>query len=112
MAAAPWVLVDAVNGRRFALRERWGEYTLAIAPDDDPDLNPWGAPTESATITVASGTDDDLYGGTPPDYSKTATFIAATVRTYLRRQACTHPHNYGDRYCPACGWPLVDEAQP
>jgi len=110
--AAPWVLLGAVDGRRFALRERWGEYTLTIAPDDEPDVDPWGAPTDAAVIVIAAGTEDDLYFGTPPDYGKAVTFIVATIRTYLRRRSCTHPHSPGDRYCPACGTPLVDEAQP
>ena len=112
LPGAPWVLVGAVDGRRFSLRERWGEWTLTIAPADDPDLDPWGAPESAAAITIASGSDTDLYIGTPPDYGKAVTFVVATIRAYLRRQTCPHPHSAADRYCPACGIPLVDEAAP
>lgn len=100
--AAPWVIVGAVEGRAFYMRERWEQYAIVIASDDEPAVQPWGRP-EARAITLRTGHADDLYIGTPPDRGRAVDFIVEVIREYLRRASCAHPHRAGDRYCPACG---------
>lgn len=102
---APWVIVGTLDGRAFSMRERWEAYEILVAPDDNPLLNPWGAPQGTEVILVASGTIDDLYIGAP-DYDRALTFIVAAIRSFLRRRTCTH--DLGGRYCPRCGTALID----
>jgi hypothetical protein len=109
---APWVITGRVDGRRYYLRERWDTYTVVIAPADQPDLDPWGAPGGARLVVVRSGDSADLSTGRSVNYRRTLRLIASVVRSQLRREACTHPHADVDRFCPACGVPLRDEATP
>lgn len=109
--AAPWVLTGAVDGRAFYMRERWDTYDIVIAHDDNPTVQPWSDP-DTAGITIRSGDSRDLYVGTPPDYGVALRFIVGAIREHLARTTCPHPARAGDRYCPRCGAPLTDPAQP
>gem|GEM_PF-2041326 len=109
---APWVIVGRVDGRRYYLRDRWETYTVVVAPADDPDLDPWRAPASARLVVVRSGDSTDLFTGRWVNYRRALRVIASVVRTQLRREACTHPHDDADRFCPACGVPLRDEATP
>jgi hypothetical protein len=104
---APWVIVGRVDGRRFYLRERWEAYDISISPPDDPDLDPWRS--DRGTL-VRSGVAGDLLTAGRVDYRRALRVIAEAVRTQLRRETCAHPHADRDRYCPACGLPLLDAA--
>lgn len=108
---APWVLTGLVDGRAFYLRERWDLYDIVIAPDQTPSAQPWNEP-DLAGITIHSGDSGDLYVGTPPDYRVAVRFVVAVIREHLARAACPHPARPGDRYCPGCGAPLTDPAEP
>lgn len=109
---APWVIVGTVDGHGFYMRERWDTYEIVVAPADDPAIQPWGAPIETPTTVVRSGTISDLLPGGSVSYRHVLTFIVGEIRTYLRRRTCEHPSAPRDRYCPACGSPLVDPAEP
>lgn len=111
-AAAPWVVVGTVDGHRFYLRERWDSYTIVLAPEGDPDLDPWAAPADAPTVLVRSGDASELYAAGRVDYARSLTLVAGEIRTYRRRVTCPHAHAPGDRYCPACGVPLKDRALP
>lgn len=107
----PWVIVGTVDGRGFYLRERSDQYAIVIAADNTPTLDPWTADPQN-TITIRTGTSDDLYDAAGTDYRKALHHVAAAVRTYLRQSTCAHPHKTDDRYCSACGLALVDPATP
>lgn len=109
---APWVITGRVDGRRYYLRDRWGTYTVVVAPAGQPDLDPWRAPAGARLIVVRSGDSADLFTGRWVNHRRALRVVAAAVRTQLRREACAHPHGDVDRFCPACGVPLRDEATP
>lgn len=109
---APWVITGRVDGRRYYLRDRWDSYTVVVAPANQPDLDPWRAPSGTRLVVVRSGDSSDLFTGRWVNYRRVLRVIASVVRTQLRREACTHPHSDADRFCPACGVPLRDEATP
>ncbi|GCD19292.1 hypothetical protein CTKZ_08540 [Cellulomonas algicola] len=100
--AAPWVITGTVDDRAFYMRERGDQYTIVIASDEEPTVQPWGRP-DARAITVRTGDADDIYIGTPPDYGRAMDFIVGVIRQHLRRASCPHPHRSGDRYCAACG---------
>jgi len=106
---APWVIVGRVDGRRFYLRDRWEAYTIVISPAGDPGLDPWRS---DSGVEVRSGRSGDLLTDGRVDYRRALRVVAEAVRTHLRREACTHPHHDEDRFCPACGLPLLDPASP
>ncbi|MFS0699585.1 hypothetical protein AB6N24_06380 [Cellulomonas sp. 179-A 4D5 NHS] len=108
-AGSPWVILGTIDGRAFYMRERWAEYDIVIAPDDNPGAQPWEAPAAAPTIIVRSGLLADLQP-TSLSYRHALTFIVGEVRSYVRRQRCDHPCAPGDRYCRACGSALVDPA--
>lgn len=58
--AAPFVLSGTCDGRGWYLRERHGQYGVTIAPDHDPDVDPWSAPAEVPTIDIAEGDADEI----------------------------------------------------
>lgn len=104
---APWVITGTVDGHAFHLRERSQLYVLRLAtqperPNEDP----------ADGTEIKAGLIGDLSGEHGPDITIALRFIAATIRTHLRQAECPHPHAPGDRYCPRCGTPLVDAAQP
>lgn len=109
---APWVIVGTVDGHGFYMRERWDTYDIVVAPDDDPTIQPWGAPIETPTTVIRSGTISDLLPGASMSYRHVLAFVVGEIRTYLRRRTCEHPSARGDRFCRACGSPLVDPAEP
>ncbi|NTW39503.1 MAG: hypothetical protein HGA44_06370 [Cellulomonadaceae bacterium] len=61
---------------------------------------------------MRSGDSADVFTGRWVNYRRALQVIASVVRTQLRREACTHPHDDADRFCLACGVPLRDEATP
>ena len=109
-AGAPWVILGTVDGRGFYMRERWGAYDIVIAPDDAPGVQPWDAPAETRTIAIRSGHLGELQPN-GLNYRDALTLIVRSVRSYLRRRACTHPSAPGDRYCRACGSALIDAVE-
>ncbi|WP_421735709.1 hypothetical protein [Cellulomonas sp.] len=109
---APWVVVGTTDGTAWYVRERWDTYAIVVSTGPDPSVQPWGGPDGVETETIRTGTSEDLYQGTPPDYRVALRFIVATVREYLDGTTCTHPARPGDRYCPRCGNLLVDPAKP
>ncbi|NTW39865.1 MAG: hypothetical protein HGA44_08230 [Cellulomonadaceae bacterium] len=111
---APWVIVGRVDGRSFYLRERWGDYTLEVAGDDHPSVTSWTTGDPTSGITVRSGDATDLGpASSPPDYREALTLITVTIREFLRRRACDHPHrSAADWFCSRCGECLVDLAHP
>lgn len=109
---APWVITGRVDGRRYYLRDRWDTYAIVVAPADQPDLDPWRAPDGARLVVVRKGDSSELATGRWVNYRRALRVIASVVRTQLRREACAHPHGDADRFCPACGVPLRDEATP
>lgn len=106
----PWLISGTVDGHRFVLRERGDTYTLDMAVDGNTTLGT--SDQQSAAVTIRSGTVDDLSGPDGPDATVAAHLIAASIRTHVRQATCPHPHAPADRYCPVCGAPLTDPAQP
>lgn len=107
---APFVLTGVTDGVAWYLRERFDTYALVVSSGEDPTIQPWSAPTDVETITIRTGTSDDIYVGNPPDHRLTVRFIVGQVREHLARTSCQHPARPGDRYCPNCGTGLVDPA--
>lgn len=102
---APWAITGRVDGRRYYLRDRWDTNTVVVSPADQPDLNPWRGPGSARLIVVRSGDSADLFTGRWVNYRRALREFASAVRTQMRREACEHPHDDADRFCPACGWP-------
>jgi hypothetical protein len=105
---APWVIVGRVDGRRFYLRERWEAYTIVISPADDPDLDPWRS---DLGVLVRGGDAADLLADGRVDYGRALRVVAEAVRTHMRRETCPHSHADQDRFCRACGLPLMNRAR-
>lgn len=104
---APWVITGAVDGHAFHLRERSQIYVLRLATEPDRPDEDVADGTE-----IKAGLIGDLSGEDGPDNTIALRLIAASIRTHLRQATCAHRHAPDDRYCPACGTPLVDPAQP
>lgn len=103
---APFVLRGAVDGREFYLRERHEMYSVAVAPDDHPDVNPWGV-SGLNEIEVANGTSEDLCTDTRFDVARATEVAVTAVRVFLRRRDCLHASVPADAwFCPACGAPV------
>src|SRR5580704_1023564 len=101
---APFALIGKVGNRGFYLRERHDRYRVTVSPDDHPESDPWSAERESATVDIAEGTSADFEGEDGSFFAANALDIAViAVRTYLRRQKCTHQTLRDARYCPDCG---------
>ncbi len=100
---APFVIVGNIDGRGFYLRERHDVYRVTISDDDNPGANPWGDTEYTSQLDIAQGDRSDF------DNDGEALEIAvAAVRTYLRRRACTQPHDSSSsRYCSNCGEALI-----
>lgn len=109
--AFPWVIVGEVDGRAFYLRERSEVYEVVVAPDATPSQSPWSAGAVTG-ISVVAGVSDDLLEGGGPSPARAVRVAVGAVRTWLRRRACAHDQDPGDRYCRHCGLALVDPALP
>lgn len=109
---APWIIRGLVDGRAFYMRERWDRYIIAMAAADRDDVDPWGSRADSGSLTIQTGTLDELDSDGQVDYAKALSVIVGAIRSHQRRVACTHRHGSGDRYCSACGLALVDPALP
>lgn len=109
--AFPFVVVGEVGGRAYYLKERSEVYEVVVAPDATPRESPWSAGAGHG-ITVVAGVSDDLLQGDGPSPARAVHVAVGAVRAWLRRRACTHNHDRGDRYCRHCGLALVDPALP
>jgi hypothetical protein len=94
---APYQILGQVDGVRFYLRERHGEWELTV-PDDTSGDDGDPVPTRG-TCTIAHGTEDDLYD--PDDATAPLRRCVDEVRRHLRRRAC--PHRSAGAFCPECG---------
>jgi hypothetical protein len=108
--AFPWVVVGEVDGRGFYLRERSEAYAVVVAPDASPNENPWVA--GAVGITIAAGVSGDLNEEGRPSPARAVRVAVGAVRTWVRQRTCAHNHDAADRYCRACGTPLIDPALP
>ena len=109
--AFPWVIVGEVSGRAYYLAERSEVYEVVVAPDATPSESPWSAAAGHG-ISVVAGVSDDLLEGGGPSPARAVRVAVGAVRTWLRRRACAHDQDDGDRYCRQCGLALVDPALP
>lgn len=98
---APFVITGTVDGRGFYLRERHDHWRVEIAPDENPESNPWNAKPYTPSITVASGSADDFNVDGRFDEIRALELAVNAVRTFLTRRSCSHPGMR--RYCPDCG---------
>jgi hypothetical protein len=109
---APYVITGAVDGVRFAFRDRHDRFVVLVAPDEDPDLDPWEAPPEQLTLELASGSSHSLWDEGHLSPRLALRLVASVVRTYRRQQACTHPRSPTDRFCALCGANMVEPWTP
>jgi hypothetical protein len=105
---APFVISGIVDGRGFYLRERHDTWRVEIAPDQNPLDDPWTAPPDQPSITVATGDITALERDGRFDELHALDVAVDAVRTFLTRRSCPHPD--ARRYCPDCGVELTRAA--
>lgn len=94
---APYQILGQVDGMRFYLRERHGEWDLTV-PDENAGAD--GDPIDAHhTVVIARGGEQDLYD--PDDATAPLRRCAHEVRLHLRRLVCQHPAS--GMFCPDCG---------
>ncbi len=96
--AAPYQILGSVDGVRFYLRERHGEWTLQV-PDEEAGSSGDPCGTRSGTYLVAEGHADELYD--PEDPARPLKVAVEEVRAHVHRTFCAHPD--ARSYCPDCG---------
>ncbi|KQR17256.1 hypothetical protein [Cellulomonas sp. Leaf334] len=108
----PWVVSGSCDGLGYYLRDRGDRFRVVVAPDEDPNLDPWEAPPEQVTLELASGSSHSLWDDGHLSPRLALRLVASVVRTYRRQQACTHPHSSIDRFCALCGANMVEPWTP
>lgn len=81
--ACPLVVSGTLDGRFFYLRERWGEYRVCVADDEDPLRDVWADPG-APEVEVASGVESDFDGDGGLGVAAAALTVAvAAVKDYV-----------------------------
>jgi hypothetical protein len=106
--AAPFVIVGVCDGRGFYLRERHGSYRVTIAPDEDPNSDPWVAEPTEPSIDVAGGDESELDDHCAFSPATALRVAVQALRTALARNACNHRRIGSEPYCPSCGVRIDD----